>query len=280
MKKDFSGQVNVSGSLMVSKGNWQKISNQLMLKRRAVMPGYPIEEPFKSIEDVKKYLSGDRIVCLLCGKDYRALPTHLKVHTYTERAYKEKYKIPANCGLIGSDTFDMLSAHAKKSHAEGKIPNMGQIVKAMYAAGKQYPARTYKSIRESENDVAKAARLDVARQKRHERRLKKTHCSKGHLLPQVGDYQCPACNEIRRKSKEGYCSREDALKIIVDIICTYCGKTTPSAKIASTRKVALCRECGLKKNNEARAKRRAIPGSRKEEYLKYKAKREKAIDET
>jgi hypothetical protein len=63
--------------------------------RRVVEPGYPIEVPFRSLEDVRDYLSGDRLLCLRCGKTYRALGTHLRsIHGMTADDYRSLYNIP------------------------------------------------------------------------------------------------------------------------------------------------------------------------------------------
>lgn len=162
MKREFSGKVNVSGSLMVSKGSWQRINDQEKLKARAVLPGYPIEEPFKTHEDIEKYLSGDQIVCLLCGKDYKALKTHILVHNHTVESYKEKYKIPSWYGLIGKSTFNKLSAFSKGLHASGKISGsaLGECVANRYKSGKKRTPSSYKSVKSIENDVQKRQRLD------------------------------------------------------------------------------------------------------------------------
>lgn len=69
------------------------------------MPGFPMEVPFESKEEVLAYLSGDRITCLLCGKQYRRLGNHLgAIHGVTEDYYREKYRIPWTYGLNSAET--------------------------------------------------------------------------------------------------------------------------------------------------------------------------------
>ncbi len=56
---------------------------------------YPVERVFQTMEEVDAYLSGDRITCLLCGKQLRRLAVHLpKVHNMTGDDYRTKYGIP------------------------------------------------------------------------------------------------------------------------------------------------------------------------------------------
>lgn len=89
--------------------------------RRKVFDGFPIHEPFKSIEDVREYLSGDRVICLLCGKSYKKLGgIHLqKIHGITEDQYREKYNIPWTYGLVCSATSENYRNAAKRRIKEG-----------------------------------------------------------------------------------------------------------------------------------------------------------------
>lgn len=94
-------------------------------QRRKVLPGYPVEEPFKSIDEVRAYMEGDSIICLLCGKSYRKLGTHLAtIHDMTVDDYKEKYKIPWTYGLICSESSERYSVAVVKRMEEGWSPPM------------------------------------------------------------------------------------------------------------------------------------------------------------
>lgn len=74
-------------------------------RRRMVLPGFPINKPFESINDVREYLGGDRIACLLCGKNYKSIGVHLlKIHDITADKYREKYKIPWTYALASRET--------------------------------------------------------------------------------------------------------------------------------------------------------------------------------
>jgi len=68
-----------------------------------VRDGFPVNEPFASLQAIRDYLSGDRITCLICGNDKIGLATHLKVHGMTADTYKAQYNIPLSYALIGAD---------------------------------------------------------------------------------------------------------------------------------------------------------------------------------
>ena len=270
MTKGFSGKINVSGSLMISHKTWRKAAEQDMLNRRIVLDGYPVERPFETLEDVEKYLSGDKIVCLLCGKDYKSLSAHLKVHTHTSLSYKEHYRIPANIGLVGRNTFKKLSDAAKEGLASGRLVHGGTLIKGVYEAGKAYVRHAYKSVKEHANDVAKAERLRAIAVARKEKALEKLECVKGHPWNRMDARQCPTCAAARAKNNHNS-PREISVITVVEVLCTDCKNPTTCKKISSTRKVLLCLECRRKRNNECSA-RRSTPEYRRQKYLKRKEK--------
>ena len=95
------------------------------MARRKVLAGYPIETPFESIDDVREYLSGDRIVCLLCGRSFRRIGTHLiKIHGISFDEYREKYNIPWTFSLISPESSELYRQAVKKRMAEGYVPPM------------------------------------------------------------------------------------------------------------------------------------------------------------
>ncbi|NLH94219.1 MAG: MucR family transcriptional regulator [Candidatus Cloacimonetes bacterium] len=78
---------------------------------RLVKEGYPIEKKFESLEEIKAYLSGDLITCLLCGKAYKGLCGHLStIHKISADDYKEKYGLPFRSGLQISSLTDIYRA--------------------------------------------------------------------------------------------------------------------------------------------------------------------------
>lgn len=58
-------------------------------------------EPFKCIEEVRDYLSGKKIVCLICGNSYIQLASHtFKTHGVSGRDYRLKFNIPQSVSLV------------------------------------------------------------------------------------------------------------------------------------------------------------------------------------
>ena len=91
--------------------------------RRKVLPGFPIVDPFTSIEDVRKYLSGETMVCLLCGKSYKRIGTHLlAIHGLAVDEYKRRYDIPWTYGLICKESSKKYSKAVKKRMSDGWKP--------------------------------------------------------------------------------------------------------------------------------------------------------------
>jgi hypothetical protein len=84
------------------------------LEARRVLPGYPKSEPFSSMAEVRDYVSGDTIACLLCGKFYKNLGTHLRrTHDTDGDDYRMTYNIPIGIGLWGADLRERQSARVK-----------------------------------------------------------------------------------------------------------------------------------------------------------------------
>ena len=90
--------------------------------RRRVLPGYPKDFVFKDYDEYKQYFVGDRIICLLCGKHYRALGSHLKVsHEVDTEEYKKKYGIFWTKALTCNDLRKDQSDIAKERIANGEF---------------------------------------------------------------------------------------------------------------------------------------------------------------
>jgi hypothetical protein len=83
--------------------------------RRRIMDGYPITTPFESLEAVREYLSGDKVVCLLCGKAYKKLGVHLHyIHQVSCDEYKERYGLNWRRGLTCGEFHEAMSALVKE----------------------------------------------------------------------------------------------------------------------------------------------------------------------
>ena len=97
-------------------------TQKLFNNRRLVLHGFPYDGKFKDIEEVNQYLSGDRIQCLLCGKSYKLLATHIMtIHGVTVDQYKEKYGIPWEYGLSSSGTRKKMAINAKEGIKSGRL---------------------------------------------------------------------------------------------------------------------------------------------------------------
>jgi hypothetical protein len=91
--------------------------------RRKVLQGYPITEPFQSVEAVRDYLSGDRVICLICGKSYKALGIHIeKIHGITVDGYRERYNIPWTYGLVCAESSGNYSTATRRRMDDGWQP--------------------------------------------------------------------------------------------------------------------------------------------------------------
>lgn len=100
--------------------------------RRKVLPGFPVERPpFNSPQDVYDYLSGvgeyeapeGRIVCLLCGKNYRSIGQHLwSIHQVNVDEYRERYGLPWSVGVASPDCRETYGAATRKKIDNGWKP--------------------------------------------------------------------------------------------------------------------------------------------------------------
>jgi predicted transcriptional regulator len=92
-------------------------------KRRIVYQGYPITKKFTTIDDVRSYLSGDRIICLLCGRSFKALHMHIEqIHNVDVDTYREIYNIPWTYGLVSISTKQNYSEAVRNRINEGWEP--------------------------------------------------------------------------------------------------------------------------------------------------------------
>lgn len=110
------------------------------LARRKVLPGFPVEEPFKNIEAVRDYFKNERVTCMLCGKIYKKLGNHLlKIHGVTCDSYRQRYNIPWTYGLICEESSVKYSEAVIKRFDEGWVPPMkiGEDHKKLISAPKR-----------------------------------------------------------------------------------------------------------------------------------------------
>jgi len=83
--------------------------------RRRILTGFPWEGRFRTWSDVQAYIGQTRgIECLLCGKVYRTVSNHLRVHGVTDSEYRERFGIPENVGLVCRDSAERYGIPARE----------------------------------------------------------------------------------------------------------------------------------------------------------------------
>jgi len=169
--------------------------------RRRVLPGYPKDFVFKDFDEYKQYFVGDRIICLLCGKHYRAIGNHVQwIHEITIEEYKKKYGIFWTKSLTCNDTHEIMSNNAKERIANGEfIPptiegrrKQGMFARSYIKKGRRnlplhkvYPAENIKNYNLSHGRTGEITKKREAnRSKRGTPEFKKKMTER----PQVKDY--------------------------------------------------------------------------------------------
>lgn len=172
--------------------------------RHIIKEGFPVTEPFKSIEEIKEYLNKPRLTCLLCGGEFKWLSgTHFKrVHDITEREYKDRYNLPYAVGLICYELKAKKIENAKKHSPFYKIHSKPQDQKN-YRLDKN--TSTYKRMTSSANVLTTPT---------HNKHFSivdgKKECSKCHNFLLVENYyvnrrnnslfaQCKNCENKRKR---------------------------------------------------------------------------------
>lgn len=108
-------------------------------KARMIMPGFPSEEYFTTINQIEEYFSGDTITCLHCGKQYKILSVHLiKSHGILPDEYRKKYGLPYTRGLIAKNIENKISLKQKELYELQITPLSNKEIrnKGMLAAKK------------------------------------------------------------------------------------------------------------------------------------------------
>lgn len=81
-------------------------------KAREIKPGYPWVGRFTDEAQLAHYLAVERITCLECGKTYRRLEGHLRVHAIDASDYKAKFGIPQSAALVCQEVHERLKSRA------------------------------------------------------------------------------------------------------------------------------------------------------------------------
>lgn len=268
MKVPLTGNINIRKSFLTT---YKRRCEREMIKRRNTETGYPKHFKFDSVEAVKEYLSHDKIECLLCGRWFKSLGTHLKIHEIGVREYKEKYGLPYGIGLAAASARQKWSEGTAKRHKEGSL-DTGSFIKIAKSPKKGRNARSsYRRLQD-------LPRLAKALKGNRIRSAQKTHCKRGHLLPEITqgrDRRCPICPSVRAKEwyrKNGGLPREEAQKLKKEVPCVVCQKAVMVAFMGG-RDYSRCKEC----KKAYQAEYRANNPERKKElarawYLKQKEK--------
>ncbi len=99
--------------------------------KRDILSGYPKEFVFQSRADIENYFAGERVRCLLCGRDFRILDTHLRrVHSLTSDDFRERYGIPYLRGLCGSSFSEQRTEHGRTIWADNTERQAAALAKA------------------------------------------------------------------------------------------------------------------------------------------------------
>lgn len=108
--------------------------------RRKTRPGFPVTQPFTTREELTLYFAGERLTCLLCGKQYKDVGKHVqKIHNMTPDDYRGGYGIPWRQGLVCADTSQAYQAmRLQRDAAMGEQAVLANAQKArtiMYQTG-------------------------------------------------------------------------------------------------------------------------------------------------
>lgn len=96
-----------------------------------VLPGYPKSFTFQCREEVDEYLSGQTIVCLLCGNGFRQLDAHLKgMHKISSDEYREIYGLPFMRGLCAGEYTAWRSEFSKDQFEKNRDRQLRYLAQA------------------------------------------------------------------------------------------------------------------------------------------------------
>lgn len=116
------------------------------------LQGYPKSKPFATIDEIKAYLDGDKVTCLLCGREYTALGGHITTkHDMTSDDYRELFGIPYSYGLAGKPFRENVGKRIKRLRKEGRVPPQPSLktMKKMWQARKNRRPLTVATRQES-----------------------------------------------------------------------------------------------------------------------------------
>ncbi len=86
---------------------------------------FPWNGKFMTKTEIDDYLAGNKIQCLLCGKWFKIISSHLKrIHDIDSDEYREKYGLPWKHGLCGKEVSLKLSTAMNERRKNGFLPDI------------------------------------------------------------------------------------------------------------------------------------------------------------
>jgi len=111
-------------------------------------------KPFETLEQVNTYLDNPKLKCLICGKSYKGLSSHVwQTHHMTADDYREAYGIPWSRGLQGTTTRELKSNLTKARVAENIEYYRANAAKAQKAASKSKKRKMPPAILKQKTDI-------------------------------------------------------------------------------------------------------------------------------
>jgi hypothetical protein len=224
-------------------------------QRRKVLEGFPITRAFESIDEVKEYLSGDKIICLLCGKAYKSLGVHLlRIHDVAVDEYRERYKIPWTYGVLSKKSHEAYSKTMTRRIAEGFDPSMPAGVFVSVIKNSTIRKCPYKAevARQNVSEYNESRPKAEPRKNRatfgspeHLKKLRRSALERGFGDHWRGKKQSDEHKAKRRAAHEAYLVRTGKKKPphvhIENLPCRMCSKDVPQP--AAGRKLYCSTRC-------------------------------------
>lgn len=109
-----------------------------------------VSRKFETLEEVREYLSGDKIMCLKCGKWFlRLTAKHLHKHDTDADGYREEYGIPWTYSLACEASRENLRRTIKPHQIEALLRHVRARKEAAPAFSRKPPAVVSKYWREN-----------------------------------------------------------------------------------------------------------------------------------
>ena len=128
------------------------LSNYLKLLAKAESPEEVPSFTFSSRDEIEQYFSGDKVACLLCGKSFAVLGSHLfHCHQTNAREYKYRFGIPSRHGLAGVAYRQYSADRIQDMFEQGQIPKEPtaetiERLKSYNRPGKRFAAVDYEEF--------------------------------------------------------------------------------------------------------------------------------------